>query len=171
MVFLFFFLSIKKVLIQRPPLTRIFATSLLCEKKNSLAKAQRRKACTISLCACLLLGRSFLLCEQKGEYSREACLQEVGFLSLKVKKILSQRRIDAKVERLFLAPSLLCEKKKRLLARSLLQAFFLWEPKKNTLPKTQSRKGSETSLYAFSSLREKKSTRAKPAPGFLSLRA
>jgi hypothetical protein len=40
MVFLFIFLSIKKVLIQRPPLTRIFATSLLCEKKNSLAKAQ-----------------------------------------------------------------------------------------------------------------------------------
>jgi hypothetical protein len=123
MVFLFFFLSIKKVLIQRPPLTRIFATSLLCEKKNSLAKAQRRKACTISLCACLLLGRSFLLCEQKGEYSREACLQEVGFLSLKVKKNTLAKAHRCKGCETFLSAfSSLREKKESTRAKPAFQA-------------------------------------------------
>jgi len=82
-------------------------------------------------------------------------LPPVGRLSFfgSLKKIFSQRRKGFTLLAFF-APSLLCENKKRI-------PLFAGK-KENTLAKTQRRKGGETFLSAFSSLREKKeSTRAK----------
>ena len=81
----------------------------LQEKKNSLAKAYLRKAGAETQRVYGFSLRLLFFARKKREYSREVCGRLSFFESLK--KIVSQRRRDAKFVRFLFAPSLLCEKK------------------------------------------------------------